>query len=145
MENKTTYIVYLDETEDNWYDLYYVGISEQRSKKLFKKEVKSFLGFFPEDTTKLKLVQVDLGSKEFNLLRSNLNEGDFNPTVNILLSDLRKDDSLEEIFCEPGYDGFIDFVCDSYNCDYDEAVYMLDNDLVLQSKLIGDYLETIYS
>ena len=144
MENKTTYIVYLDETEDNWYDLYYVGISEQRSKKLFKKEVKSFLGFVPEDTTKLKLVQVDLGSKELSLLRNNLNEGDFNPTVSILLKDLRKDDSLEEIFCEPGYEGFIDFVCDSYDCDYDEAVNLLDSDLVLQSKLIGDYLEVVY-
>ena len=144
MEAKTAYIVYLDEPEENWYDLYYVGISEQRSKKLFKKEVKSFLGFVPEDTTKLKLVQVDLGSKEFNLLRSNLTEGDFNPKVIILLNNLRKDESLEEIFCEPGYEGFIDFVCDSYNCDYDEAVTMLDSDLVLQSKLIGDYLETVY-
>ena len=144
MEAKTTYIVYLDEPEDNWYDLYYVGISEQRSKKTFKKEVKSFLGFVPEDTTKLKLVQVDLGSKEFNLLRSNLNEGDFNPTVSILLKDLRKEDSLEEIFCEPGYEGFIDFVCDSYDCDYEEAVNLLDSDLVLQSKLIGDYLEVVY-
>ena len=36
MEAKTTYIVYLEEPEENWYDLYYVGISEQRSKKLFK-------------------------------------------------------------------------------------------------------------
>lgn len=144
MEAKTTYIVYLDESEDNWYDLYYVGVSEQRSKKLFKKEVSSFLGFVPEDTTKLKLVQVDLGSKEFNLLRNNLNEGDFNPTVSILLKDLRKDDSLEEIFCEPGYEGFIEFVCDSYNCDYEEAVNLLDSDLVLQSKLIGDYLEVVY-
>lgn len=144
MEARTTYIVYLDEPEDNWYDLYYVGISEQRSKKLFKKEVPTFLGFVPEDTTKLKLVQVDLGSKEFNLLRSNLNEGDFNPTVSILLKDLGKDESLEEIFCEPGYEGFIDFVCDSYDCDYEEAVSLLDTDLVLQSKLIGDYLETVY-
>ena len=49
MEAKTTYIVYLEEPETNWYDLYYVGISEQRSKKLFKKEVSSFLGFVPED------------------------------------------------------------------------------------------------
>lgn len=144
MEAKTTYIVYLDEPEANWYDLYYVGISEQRSKKLFKKEVKSFLSFVPEDSTKLKLIQVDLGSKEFNLLRSNLSEGDFNPTVSILLNDLGKDESLEEIFCEPGYEGFIDFVCDSYDCDYDTAVTMLDSDLVLQSKLIGDYLEVIY-
>lgn len=144
MEAKTTYIVYLDEPEDNWYDLYYVGISEQRSKKLFKKEVKSFLGFVPEDTTKLKLVQVDLGSKELSLLRNNLNEGDFNPTVSILLKDLGKEDSLEEIFCEPGYEGFIEFVCDSYNCDYEEAVNLLDSDLVLQSKLIGDYLEVVY-
>ena len=144
MEAKTTYIVYLDEPEDNWYDLYYVGISAQRSKKLFKKEVKSFLSFVPEDSTKLKLVQVDLGSKEYNLLRNNLSEGDFNPTVSILLKDLRKDESLEEIFCEPGYEGFIDFVCDSYDCDYDDAVTMLDNDLVLQSKLIGDYLEVVY-
>ena len=144
MEAKTTFIVYLDEPEDNWYDLYYVGISEQRSKKLFKKEVSSFLGFVPEDTTKLKLVQVDLGPKEFNLLRSNLNEGDFNPTVSILLNDLSKDESLEEIFCEPGYEGFVDYVCDSYDCDYEEAINMLDTDLVLQSKLIGDYLETVY-
>jgi hypothetical protein len=144
MENKTTYIVYLDESEDNWYDLYYVGISEQRSKKTFKKEVPTFLSFVPEDSTKLKLVQVDLGSKEFNLLRNNLNEGDFNSSVSILLKDLRKDDSHEEIFCEPGYEGFIEFVCDSYNCDYDEANILLDNDLVLQSKLIGDYLETVY-
>jgi hypothetical protein len=144
MENKTTYIVYLDESEDNWYDLYYVGISEQRSKKTFKKEVPTFLSFVPEDSTKLKLVQVDLGSKEFNLLRNNLNEGDFNSSVSILLKDLRKDDSHEEIFCEPGYKGFIEFVCDSYNCDYDEANILLDNDLVLQSKLIGDYLETVY-
>lgn len=144
MEAKTTFIVYLDEPEDNWYDLYYVGISEQRSKKLFKKEVKSFLGFVPEDTTKLKLVQVDLGSKEFNLLRSNLNDGDFNPTVHTILQDIKKEDSLEEIFCEPGYEGFIDFVCDSYDCDYEEAVNLLDSDLVLQSKLIGDYLEVVY-
>lgn len=144
MESKTTYIVYLDEQDDNWYDLYYVGISEQRSKKTFKKEVPTFLGFVPEESTKLKLVQVDLGSKEFNLLRNNLNEGDFNSSVSILLKDLRKDDSHEEIFCEPGYEGFIEFVCDSYNCDYDEANNLLDNDLVLQSKLIGDYLETVY-
>ena len=144
MESKTTYIVYLDEQDNNWYDLYYVGISEQRSKKTFKKEVPTFLGFVPEESTKLKLVQVDLGSKEFNLLRNNLNEGDFNSSVSILLKDLRKDDSHEEIFCEPGYEGFIEFVCDSYNCDYDEANNLLDNDLVLQSKLIGDYLETVY-
>lgn len=144
MEKKTTYIVYLEESDQEWYDLYYVGISEQRSKKLFKKEVLSFLGFVPEDTTKLKLVQAALSSKDFNLLRSNLTEGDFNPTVSILLKDLRKDDSLEEIFCEPGYEGFISFVCDSYNCDYEEAVNLLDTDIVLQSKLIGDYLETIY-
>lgn len=144
MEKKTTYIVYLEESDQEWYDLYYVGISEQRSKKLFKKEVLSFLGFVPEDTTKLKLVQAALSSKDFNLLRSNLTEGDFNPTVSILLKDLRKDDSLEEIFCEPGYEGFVDFVCDSYNCDYEEAVNLLDADLVLQSKLIGDYLEVVY-
>ena len=144
MESKTTYIVYLDESEDNWYDLYYVGISEQRSKKTFKKEVPTFLGFVPEESTKLKLVQVDLGSKEFNLLRNNLNEGDFNPSVSILLKDLRKDESHEEIFCEPGYEGFIEFVCDSYDCDYDDATTLLDNDLVLQSKLIGDYLEVVY-
>lgn len=144
MEAKTTYIVYLDEPEENWYDLYYVGISAQRSKKLFKKEVKSFLGFVPEDTTKLKLVQVDLGSKEFNLLRNNLNEGDFNSSVSTILRDIELDESHEEIFCEPGYEGFVDFVCDSYNCDYSEAVNLLDSDLILQSKLIGDYLETIY-
>ena len=144
MEAKTTYIVYLDEPEENWYDLYYVGISAQRSKKLFKKEVKSFLGFVPEDSTKLKLVQVDLGSKEYNLLRNNLNEGDFSSSVSTILRDIESDESHEEIFCEPGYEGFIDFVCDSYDCEYDEAVNLLDNDLILQSKLIGDYLETIY-
>ena len=144
MEYKTTYIVYLDGTEDNWYDLYYVGISAQRSKKLFKKEVKSFLGFVPEDSTKLKLVQVDLGSKEYNLLRNNLNEGDFSSSVSTILRDIESDESHEEIFCEPGYEGFIDFVCDSYDCEYDEAVTMLDSDLVLQSKLIGDYLEVVY-
>jgi hypothetical protein len=140
MESKTTYIVYLDESEDDWYDLYYVGLSEQRSKSTFKKEVQTFLSFVPEDSTKLKLVQVDLGSKEFNLLRNNLSEGDFNSSVSILLKDLRS----EEIFCEPGYEGFIDFVCDLYNCDYDQATNMLDTDLVLQSKLIGTYLETVY-
>lgn len=137
----TTYVVYLDEPEYNWYDLYYVGVSEQRSKSRFKKEIPTFLGFVPEDSTKLKLIQVDLGSKEFNLLRNNLNEGDYNSSVSTMLRELEE---VEEIYCEPGYEGFIAFVCDSYNCDYEEAVDMLDKDLVLQSKLIGDYLETVY-
>jgi hypothetical protein len=137
----TTYVVYLDEPEYNWYDLYYVGSSEQRSKKTFKKEIPTFLGFVPEDTTKLKLVQADLNSKEFNLLRNNYNEGDYNSSVSTLLRELEE---VEEIYCEPGYEGFIAFVCDSYNCDYEEANTLLDNDLVLQSKLIGDYLETVY-
>lgn len=137
----TTYVVYVDEPEYNWYDLYYVGSSEQRSKKTFKKEIPTFLGFVPEDTTRLKLIQADLNSKEFNLLRNNYNEGDYNSSVSTLLKELEE---VEEIWCEPGYEGFIEFVCDSYNCDYDEANILLDNDLVLQSKLIGDYLETVY-
>lgn len=137
----TTYVVYVDEPEYNWYDLYYVGSSEQRSKKTFKKEIPTFLGFVPEDTTKLKLIQADLNSKEFNLLRNNYNEGDYNSSVSTLLKELEE---VEEIWCEPGYEGFIEFVCDSYNCDYEAANEMLDNDLVLQSKLIGDYLETVY-
>jgi hypothetical protein len=137
----TTYVVYVDEPEYNWYDLYYVGSSEQRSKKTFKKEIPTFLGFVPEDTTKLKLIQADLNSKEFNLLRNNYNEGDYNSSVSTLLKELEE---VEEIWCEPGYEGFIEFVCDSYNCDYDAANEMLDKDLVLQSKLIGDYLETVY-
>jgi hypothetical protein len=137
----TTYVVYVDEPEYNWYDLYYVGSSEQRSKKTFKKEIPTFLGFVPEDTTKLKLIQTDLNSKEFNLLRNNYNEGDYNSSISTLLKELEE---VEEIWCEPGYDGFIEFVCDSYNCDYEAANEMLDNDLVLQSKLIGDYLETVY-
>jgi hypothetical protein len=137
----TTYVVYVDEPEYNWYDLYYVGSSEQRSKKTFKKEIPTFLGFVPEDTTKLKLIQADLNSKEFNLLRKNYNEGDYNSSVSTLLRELEE---VEEIFCEPGYEGFISFVCDSFNCDYEDANDMLDKDLVLQSKLIGDYLETVY-
>lgn len=137
----TTYVVYVDEPEYNWYDLYYVGSSEQRSKKTFKKEIPTFLGFIPEDTTKLKLIQADLNSKEFNLLRNNYNEGDYNSSVSTLLKELEE---VEEIWCEPGYEGFIEFVCDSFNCDYDAANEMLDKDLVLQSKLIGDYLETVY-
>jgi hypothetical protein len=137
----TTYVVYVDEPEYNWYDLYYVGSSEQRSKKTFKKEIPTFLGFVPEDTTKLKLIQADLNSKEFNLLRNNYNEGDYNSSVSTLLKELEE---VEEIWCEPGYEGFIEFVCDSYNCDYEAANEMLDKDLVLQSKLIGDYLETVY-
>lgn len=137
----TTYVVYVDEPEYNWYDLYYVGSSEQRSKKTFKKEIPTFLGFVPDDSTKLKLIQADLNSKEFNLLRNNYNEGDYNSSVSTLLKELEE---VEEIYCEPGYDGFIAFVCDSYNCDYEEANDMLDKDLVLQSKLIGDYLETVY-
>jgi hypothetical protein len=137
----TTYVVYVDEPEYNWYDLYYVGSSEQRSKKTFKKEIPTFLGFIPEDTTKLKLIQADLNSKEFNLLRNNYNEGDYNSSVSTMLRELEE---VEEIWCEPGYDGFIAFVCDSLNCDYEEANDLLDKDLVLQSKLIGDYLETVY-
>jgi hypothetical protein len=137
----TTYVVYVDEPEYNWYDLYYVGSSEQRSKKTFKKEIPTFLGFIPEDTTKLKLIQADLNSKEFNLLRNNYNEGDYNSSVSTLLKELEE---VEEIYCEPGYEGFIAFVCDSLNCDYEEANDLLDKDLVLQSKLIGDYLETVY-
>ena len=137
----TTYVVYVDEPEYNWYDLYYVGSSEQRSKKTFKKEIPTFLGFVPDDSTKLKLIQADLNSKEFNLLRNNYNEGDYNSSVSTLLKELEE---VEEIYCEPGYEGFIAFVCDSYNCDYEEANDMLDKDLVLQSKLIGDYLETVY-
>ena len=137
----TTYVVYVDEPEYNWYDLYYVGSSEQRSKKTFKKEIPTFLGFVPEDTTKLKLIQADLNSKEFNLLRNNYNDGDYNSSVSTLLKELEE---VEEIYCEPGYEGFIAFVCDSYNCDYEAANEMLDKDLVLQSKLIGDYLETVY-
>jgi hypothetical protein len=137
----TTYVVYVDEPEYNWYDLYYVGSSEQRSKKTFKKEIPTFLGFIPKDTTKLKLIQADLNSKEFNLLRNNYNEGDYNSSVSTMLRELEE---VEEIWCEPGYDGFIAFVCDSLNCDYEEANDLLDKDLVLQSKLIGDYLETVY-
>jgi hypothetical protein len=137
----TTYVVYVDEPEYSWYDLYYVGSSEQRSKKTFKKEIPTFLGFVPDDSTKLKLIQADLNSKEFNLLRNNYNEGDYNSSVSTLLKELEE---VEEIYCEPGYEGFIAFVCDSYNCDYEEANDMLDKDLVLQSKLIGDYLETVY-
>ena len=144
MNYNTTYIVYVDESEDNWYDLYYVGSSEKRSKKTFKKEIPTFLGFVPEDTTQLKLVQVDLNSHELNLLRNNLYSGEFCATVGTMLNDLKSDETHEEIWSEPGYEGFINYVCDLYGCDFEEADTMLDNDLELQNKLIEEYLEVAY-
>lgn len=139
-----TYIVYLDESEDDWYDLYYVGSSEKRSKNTFKKEVPTFLRFVPEDTAKLKLVQVDLTCRELNLLKNTLYSGEFCASVGVMLNDLQSDDTHEDIWCEPGYEGFIEYICELYDCDTDSAIEILDNDLLLQNQLIQNYMEFSY-
>ena len=139
----TTYVVYTDTAGSDVFEIFYVGTNLSSAKSLYKKELISYLGYGPDDSTSLRLIKANIPSSDVKVLNAAIGQDSPADAYDILRK-LWKDPTHEEVLTHGGIDEFLEYVCDLYGCDFEDANNMLMGNDVLQTKLIKKYIRDNY-
>lgn len=149
---KTVFINYTRYEHDEFIVIHHIGTDEDTSIQEFKKNLKDFLSFGPDDCHSFRLVQVDLKNKDYNrLMKLPLEdslEGDDHDFFVELSDDYDFDCNLVCYEDNSGNYEIVNMYCEDHNLDsddddvWDEVNDLLRDDEDLYETYINKYVES---